>query len=68
MRKKDLNAKFAFCREYLHEVNIFFDKSGDIGLDPGFFEGFWSEPFIADKSFFFAGPGFCFASIFDEKE
>jgi hypothetical protein len=49
-------------------MNIFFDKSGYIGLDPGFFERLWGEPLVPDKSFFFAWSRFSFACIFDEKK
>ena len=48
-------------------MDIFFDKSRYIGLDPGFFERFWGEPLVSDKSFFFAWSRLCLSSIFDEK-
>ncbi len=47
---------------------IFFDKSGNIRLHPGVFEGLGSEPLVSDKSFFFSWSWLSFTSIFDEKE
>jgi hypothetical protein len=49
-------------------VFIFFDKSDDIRLHPDILQGFWSEPFISDESFFFAGTGFELAVILHEKK
>jgi hypothetical protein len=52
----------------LHKVFIFFDKSDDIRLHPDILQGFWSEPLVSDKSFFFAGAWFELAVILHEKK
>ncbi len=49
-------------------MDIFLDKSSYIWLHPGILERFWSEPLIANKSFFFARSWFSFSSIFNEKK
>jgi hypothetical protein len=41
-------------------VFIFLDESDNIRLHPDVLQGFWSEPLVADESFFFAGTRFEF--------
>ena len=47
---------------------IFLDKTENIWLDPDIFEIFESEPFVSDKSLFFARSWFVGAGIFYEKK